>query len=629
MALSPNLIAALVGAGVIAQGGQLTLAIRPIANRTKQTWATAGGSDGVNTYGKYLSRHKVNKGGCFGQFGAAYCNRRSEAVGFNSITVSARYRYPSGTGNWVDATFGGNPSVTLANNASDVWIDPINLPMSENAYFDEEVTVNVVSAGQKWPTLERVSLAAANGEGSLLSTSPIAGTPTPLDTTEFYGAVAFRGLSTAPRAVAVFSDSIGNGNFDDPTRDRIGFIQRKFGDLFPVLQVGTGGELASDWLVSHSKRLALALASGCTDAWVPIGTNDIGPTDYATMRTRLSAMIAVLAGAGFAVSALPILTVTVGNISTPKSGYEVGGVADQLNAYFQYLASGGGGLLSGFIDTRPGWQNAANQILSAAYTDDFLHPNVAGHAAVAAGIVGGLPASLPAAPIPPAFWTASATYLRAESLKALYADGAAVTAWSDIDNTMTAVEATNAPILDYDGAPNAKAALLISGNKRLVAPAGGPGANIFATDGLMLIAYKAATTGGGGFGRLYEVGAERIGQADATRISTNLDYSTTDATQNITSSFNVWHCLAQRYQSGVYPPAVAFDSFSFVNSVTPAGSPVDNSASPFYIANAATNNRALDGAIAGIAWFKGASLSEDQIAAAIAYFRADTGVVLL
>lgn len=622
------------GNTVIKGGGAAALAIRPVANRTKQPWVSAGGSDGVNTYGRYISRHKVNPGGCSGQFSMAYCNRRGESNGFNSITIEGvRVRYPSGSGSWVALTFSGASTKALAASDNDVWTDSISLQMAEGEYFDVESYVSVASAGQKWPTIERVSLLAANGEGSTLSTSPIGSSPSPLNTTEFYGPVAIRGLSSAPRAIAVFSDSIGNGNFDTPTGDRLGFIQRKFGDTVPIVQCGNGGETVAQWVGSpgHSRRLALAIACGATDAFFAMGTNDIAVgSTYTVLRRDASAMIGELALQGFAVTALPILTKTTGDINTVVAEYQVGALADQFNTFLQGLA-GGNGLLSGFIDTRPGWQNASNQILSATLTDDFLHPNAVGHPAIAAALTGGLPSSIPTALIAPTFWSTSAVHFSANSLKASLADGASVTSWPSLHGGVTATETTAPPVLDYDAAPNGRASLVFSSaaNRRMVVPRGTAVDDIFASDGLLLLAFRSATNGGGGFGRFFDKGGNRTSWGSTTDIATILDLTTTDASSgSIAASLNAWNFLGVRFRSGTFVRQYIFNSGAWTNFGTAGtGTVVSDAGSDMIIGNSAANNRAHDGDIAGIAWIKGAALSDDEIAAAIAYFRADTGLL--
>lgn len=385
---------AAAGGGGIVIPPLATAVIRPVANRTKQTFIDTHSSDGVNLYGVYRSRHKVFPGWAVsGGLRIWYANRCSEANGFNSITVSAAIEYPAGSGNWTDLTFeGGASSVTMVASAVDRGTDPIDLDMTAGSYFRVRTRVSVASAGQKWPVLDRISLAAANGEGYALSDSAPPADPADSDCDEYYGPVAITGYSKAPYAIGVFGDSISNGSFDDGTLDKMGFFQKPILDYLPIINLSTGGDRPSQFntAAGHLYRMALADSLGLTHALVAYGTNDIS-AGASTIEGYLETTFSLLARRNWHLSASAILShtnstddwATAAN-QTPASGYTVGGTADQVS---DWLETQVGTLIDRYIDTRPAWQDENNKIFADGtpfwMTDDGLHPNANGYAAIA------------------------------------------------------------------------------------------------------------------------------------------------------------------------------------------------------------------------------------------------------
>jgi lysophospholipase L1-like esterase len=622
-----------VSGNAVGRASSIRYALRPIATRTKQTFVNTHSSDGVNTQGKYLVRHKVLPGGCFGGIKLVYANRCSEANGFNSITVAARIRYPSGTGAWTPVTFSTASNVTITASGNDVFSDAINITMAAGQRFDVETYVTVASAGMKWPTLDNLSLSSANGEGSLLSTSDIsASTPTPLNTTEIYAPVAILGQSTATRAIAVIGDSIADGAVDTLTGDDMGFIERVFNGSYPVLNCATSSERISQFATAHSKRLALLLASGITDIVFAFGTNDVANGDtYATVRGNLLAVLALLAAQGKAITICPILVKCSGNISTPATGFTVGGVADQINTF---ISGTDIGLVSKFWDTRTGWQDASNHILSGTYTADFLHPNATGNAAIAAAapaVSTLLASTVPSAPVASAWFLSNCIYLRVASLA--LNDGDQVTTWNDTRGLVTATWAGEKPKYRTGMTPSGKPAIKFdvagTGLEKLVIPHGAQVDNIFGSIGGVLAVARFASAGGNTTGRLWTKG---VGETDALSSAVNLratiDFNTGDAVMNTAVAINTW------YSHGVFSSSTtAQNSYTntLVTATTASGSTthVDNSGNDFIIGNHDTLARGWDGDLAGLVIHKGTTATADQFLAAMAYLRADTGVTII
>jgi hypothetical protein len=619
-------------------GNSPLLALRPVANRTKQPFVSTHGSDGVNTHGKYLSRHRINPGGCFGGFRLVFANRCREAAGFNDITVSARVRYPSGTGNWQTVQFSAANSVAITSTGNDVTSDPLAVIASAGEYVDVETYVQVASVGQKWPTIDALSLASVNGEGQLLGTSSLVGqTPSAGNVTEFYGPIAILGNSTATRAIAVIGDSIANGATDTLTGDRIGFIERVFGGSYPILQLASSSEKISDFITSHTKRIAQLDASGITDIVFAFGTNDVMNGDtYNTLRHSLLTLLAYLASKGKAITICPVLTKTSSNITTPSTGFTVGGIADQLNT----LLTGDMGLVSKVWDTRPAWQNASNHILSATYTDDFLHPNATGNAAIASAAPAAstlLADSVPTEPVASAYIQNNWKVFWADSLNAL-ADGAAVSSWSTRDSSLTAsATAGQEPTLKKSATPGGKSAVRFSsaaasGLQKLVVPATAAINNIMDTGawGAIYTVVKPASAGGNGTGRVWTKGAgETEALTSATNLRTTIDFNTTDIALNGTVAAGNWY-VRQFYKNTSNAGSLLQNTLNAATATgTGSTTHVDNSASNFVIGNHDSLARGWDGDIALIAIMKGTTSTADQLWAAQAYFRALTGVTLI
>jgi lysophospholipase L1-like esterase len=383
---------AFAGASSAAFAPLAVAVVRPVANRTKSTFVNTHLSDGTNTFGVYRSRHRIFPGwDCFGGLRVAFCNRSGDQNGQNAITVSGRIEIPAGSSNWTPFTFSAAGSVTIQPTDNDVFCDALAVTPAGGTYVNIETHVSVASAGMKWPMLDSISLAAANGEGSALSAISDPGAPPNLDTTEFYGPTAIIGLSKAPRAPAVFSDSIGNGAKDTLTGDKIGFLQRIVGDTLPIINFSTSGDTLAAFVAGNSRRLGLADQCGITDAFLAYGTNDTKV--LATLQSNYLIATGLMTVRGWNVISCPVLTSTTTSNNwqdatgqTIVANYTLAGIVDQFNTWLQTLPAAGS--IDKFLDTRPGWQDAANKILTTGaafgYTPDGLHPGPFGNQQMAA-----------------------------------------------------------------------------------------------------------------------------------------------------------------------------------------------------------------------------------------------------
>lgn len=618
--------------------GALPLFLRPVATRVKPTFVNTHGSDGVNTQGKFRVRHKVLPGGCASGLKLDYTNKCSEANGFNSITVAGRIRYPAASGTWYPVTFASAANVTITAGGADVRSDTVaGLPaMAAGDFFDEECYVTVASAGMKWPSIDNMALAAANGEGLQLATTDISGAnPANADSgaTEIYCAIGIVGQSTATRAIAIMGDSIANGAQDTITADAMGFIERKFNATYPTLNLATSSERVSQFVTAHTRRMAQMMASGITDIVFAYGTNDVAGSDtYTVMRGNMLSALALIAAQGKAITICPILVKAAGDVNTPAAGFTVGGIADQVNT----LISGDMGLVSKFWDTRAGWQNGSNQILSATYTADLLHPNAVGNAAVAA--VGGaantlIAAVVPSDPIPSAWFTANWLYFRPASLA--LNDNDQITTWTDTRGLATATWAGEKPKyrtgMTPTGKPTVKFDIAGTGLEKLVIPKGALVDNIFGTFGAVYTVSRYATAGGNGTGRMWTKGVgETEALTTATNMRTTVDFVTADGALNAVTAANTWY-VREVYCNASNACNLLQNSLNVATAgpATGTGGHVDNSANDFIIGNHDTLTRGWDGDLAALAIFKGTTATADQLYCAQAYLRADTGVTII
>lgn len=634
--IGPNFILPSSGGGAAVPA---SLSVKPAFNRTKQPYANIL-SDGTNTQGKYVIRHKSFAYAVEGGVKFWFANRRGETDGQNSITVSSEYEYPYLSGTWTAMTFSAAASVTIAANSLDIACDTIALSIPANTYIRTRTLVTVASAGQKWPIMERLFLAAASNEGFVLGTTSLAATAVPnADTQTCYGPVAISGLTRAPIAVAVSGDSISGGAYGDSSLDQIGWIQKVLNGTYPVFQSNTGGETAATFVTTHNKRMALLDQMGCTHVIVAYGTNDAD--DAAALQANLSDIYKLFYYRNLRVTAAAILTYTTSsNNWTDAAGqsyaaakYAPAGSIDVVNAWMAALPT----YVDKFADTRVGYQDANRKILTdgtaAKYVGDGigLHPSEYAYTQIAAQLTPAtlINATLLDSGVPP-IMASAVVDLNAESLSAL-ANGASVTTWSDTLGT-TATEATNPPTYVTSATPSGKPSVKFNGGtQKLSAPARSAINNLFgATGGGYIIEVtKQNNAGGGGFARRWVKGGDRVSIASANTLAAVLDFSTSDPLYNLpTITYGKWQIMGLQLQA-VTPfahearldgaPPVSFSGGG-------TGTYVDNSASPLLIANSAAGDRGLDGEISRFVMWKTAPGAIDREIAFI-YLRRLAGIV--
>ena len=295
--------------------------------------------------------------------------------------------------------------------------------------------------------------------------------------------------------------------------------------------------------------------------------------------------------------------------------FALGGIADQLNDWMATLPT----YVDKFADTRPGWQDAANKVLTDGtvdkWTADGLHPTEFGYTQIAGTFTAAaLVNTAPLVTADPAFMQAAAFDVNASSVS--LSDGAPVTSIGG----GTAPEA-NGPTYVASATPQGGPALdfTTTRNSRIVIPSSAGNSNLFAASGGFIVsAIKQRTPGATNFGRPYSKGLDRLSAySTADVLATAVDYSGTDPIYSVTLAPNAWHV----WGSFVAPPGSGssqyLDTTRSVNvgaAPSPGGSQVDNTASPMVIGNSGAFDRAFDGQIARMIGLKGPSANERALA---------------
>jgi lysophospholipase L1-like esterase len=296
--------------------------------------------------------------------------------------------------------FGGRASLTIAPGA-DAWSDGVDLPVQAgqtvvvSAFFDRATpfsTVSMPESGTTW-------VAPGNAV-----TAPKLKSPTPLVLNQIMTGLDV--LTTRPvRTVVAFGDSITAGTSEGTTGAYPDMLATRLRDTqgagrdVAVLNAGIGGNrLLADGLgPSGLSRFELDTLrqSGVTHAIVLLGTNDIGRTVFAAVpgaelskrdwptAERITDGLQQLVKQARAKG----VKVMIGTVPPFKNTPYWNGANEALREAVNRWIRGRQGL-DGVVDfdaalRDPADPQALNPLLDSG---DHLHPNKAGHAAMAAAI---------------------------------------------------------------------------------------------------------------------------------------------------------------------------------------------------------------------------------------------------
>lgn len=326
--------------------------------------------------------------------------------------VTTRVSVETAGGTIHPVTFSGASSVTV-NPGAGVISDPITLTLADGDVLFTRL-FQEVETGDQLPTSTRFCLTTGEGEGLQWGADLTASGAIPQGNTTAPTVLALLGTppTTRTTAFALLGDSITAATFDDwtTTPGHSGFAVRAMNAAgLPYISYAVGGDKAS--MMNNPTRQAYWWTGieGCDWFFAAYGINDIaGGSTLAQLQTNTIALWAALNARGLAGAqgtTTPFSTstdgwATVGNqtAASPHESVRVGWntwLRDgaPLTVALAAVATGGSGLRAGdtghpltaVVDTASAVESSLNSgRWVVGTTDEGLHPNPTGHAAMAA-----------------------------------------------------------------------------------------------------------------------------------------------------------------------------------------------------------------------------------------------------
>jgi lysophospholipase L1-like esterase len=374
----------------------------PCASRSGNIGSAANLSNGTDTGATTLIKHRVFT--LVGDVRLVYANIANGAVNPDPITVKAGVMLPDNT--ILPVRFGGAYS-TVIGPGGYVISDPVPLPPSVivGTILRSRTYVSV-TAGQKWPL---TVVTSNSGEGVAVGSDAAHSGTIANSFTNAYGPLNMIGAPILSAAsVAIIGDSIAAGQGDSSSGEGTdyGYIQRAlFAANIGYVTIAKPGDKASDFLAPAVFSLRFAAVAGCSDAIVEYGINDINnATALATIKTNAVAIWRALAARGVRAHQTTITPSSRPSNTAPevneasrvgfntwlRDGAPVnastGAPVDPGTTGALRAGDSGHPLVSVF-EVADVAETARNSGLwKPGYSNDHLHPNSVGHAALAAGI---------------------------------------------------------------------------------------------------------------------------------------------------------------------------------------------------------------------------------------------------
>lgn len=318
----------------------------------------------------------------------------------NAITLESGLEYSSA---FHRANYGGSTTI-LANPGDTVVSDVIgDIPANADLFVRQG---QVVTSGQVWMTgLSSGNLTATRYYKSTSATSQVAGTgtmsaPSGGTTGDGFLFTGIIGQTDTPQpSVTILGDSWGRGiNDGGDAQGNFGYVPRGlWADRIPSMRVSRSSDRATWFMAGHAKRQTLLQYT--TNTIVEYGYNDIaGGRTLAQLQADLQAIWSLCRSYGhkvFQAKYGPRTTstdnwTTAAN-QTPVAGFEVGGVRDQMNTWFDGQVTAGN--IDGTIDPNPYFEDQSNHgkwvtdgVTAKLNTNDGLHPNNAISTSAAAAV---------------------------------------------------------------------------------------------------------------------------------------------------------------------------------------------------------------------------------------------------
>ena len=305
----------------------------------------------------------------------------------NSITVRASVKV---NGGWVPVFFHGRRDAVIEPDAL-VTCDPIGAPLDIDQILEVRTRVSV-ALGEKWS--HNILTDNAKGEGTIAGTAGADLTLTgSITANRTYGVAPYTVLGDAggkPTLVGI-GDSIMQGQSDSinaadsPTSTLAWGYARRFAwaNHVPFMNLGVIGDTAFAWARSSGRKYALrrSLASDGAVAIVNFGVNDLSQgRTVAQIKDDLLVVWQSLARLGVRVHQTTITPMTATDGVTPLATEPL---RVELNGWIRTAPSP----LAGYLDIADAAETSRNSgVWKQGFATDGIHPQLAGHAALAAAI---------------------------------------------------------------------------------------------------------------------------------------------------------------------------------------------------------------------------------------------------
>lgn len=291
-----------------------------------------------------------------------------------------------------------------------VVTEPVGYTVTANSTIYIQMSTAITS-GQSFPATQLSGTNSIGYTSSLAASASQVGTVGPwsgTSRTSNYAAtpVAILGRPEKPfPSVAIIGDSIGDGSGESGAADdngNYGWVCRGLTGVgtnsrtIPYIRITKAGEAAVNFTNGKAQRRC-ALIQYVSHVISQLGTNDAAGANLAACQARLKAVWIEAKARNKKVVQCLLMPRTTSTDSwataanqSPVSGFEVGGVRDQLNAWI--ITQVGQGLLDGYIDPNPYVENQTTRGVwittgAANYpTTDGVHPTTALHVLAAAAV---------------------------------------------------------------------------------------------------------------------------------------------------------------------------------------------------------------------------------------------------
>jgi hypothetical protein len=322
--------------------------------------------------------------------------------GPSAITMEASIEYPAGT--FTPLTFNsGSASVVIAPGAL-AYADSLPIVVPAGVKFHVRTLITALTGGSTmvgWSVGVPSAVGTTDGQASgNLKTSGVIGVGT---SGVVYGPTAIMGILNAPdcRGYVLDGDSIAHGTGDTAgvgPKGGAGYTQRALDPLYPWAALTCPGTNIQNSTSGNDLRYyrkivnAMNLLGGVSHVITEAGINDLSlGRSVANIEADYSAVYSLFPDSLiYPLTMGPYTSSTDGWTTTASQTPNTGGNQSQKPALNASVRSGRG-RCAGYIEAGNLYSSGPDSGIwiakSPAWTGDGLHPNTAGHAGIAAGMV--------------------------------------------------------------------------------------------------------------------------------------------------------------------------------------------------------------------------------------------------